>query len=814
MQKIAALAMSSLPPSADKLYDYYIPTHLEPLVEVGTRVVAPFGGGDRHTRAIVVSISNESERRILKTIATVIDGGVPLEDEFLRLADFLKSRYFCNLYDATSAMLPSGLNVTLVRTIEVFGELYDEATKKEKEVYDFIKEKKYTTMFTLEKTFSKSVGKILDILSEKEAIKITDEFKKTVPDKLVKIIKLELPLDELLEKITFYQDKKPIWCEVLTTLKDQGELSQTELIYLTGVTLPTLVTLKKKGYISFKSEVSLRKPDFKKLKRIDEIVLNEAQTVTYNEISEYFDNEYKSALLFGITGSGKTLIYIKLALDAIRDNKGVIVMVPEISLTAQMLTRFYQIFGEKIAVIHSGLSMGERLDEYKRIKSGAATVVIGTRSAVFSPVQNLGLIVIDEEQEHTYKSESSPRYNTKEVAAFRAKENNAHLLMSSATPSVEMTYLAKSGKIGFFTLNERYNSQSLPEVITVDMRDEIKKGNTTCISQTLANEIEKNIKRKEQSIIFINRRGYNTNVSCRNCGHVAICPNCGIALTYHTKSNRMLCHYCNYSTIKPENCPSCNSDDFKYVGIGTQKVEAEIKELLPEARIVRMDADTTTRKNSHSKIIEDFMANKYDVLVGTQMVTKGLDFNNVTLAAIVSADLSLYSDDFRANETTFSLVTQLIGRSGRADKKGRAIIQTYNPNNKILNLAFSQNYMDFYNDEIKLRKAFLFPPFCDICQVLFESTDEEKGMFAAKWFVWYLNDFAKKNYNGVFYKGFGPCPAILPRLNNKYRFKVIIKCKNNNGFRSLLAETVKEFYADSRLRQTKATITFNPEFIC
>ncbi|MCL2222351.1 MAG: primosomal protein N' [Oscillospiraceae bacterium] len=512
-------------------------------------------------------------------------------------------------------------------------------------------------------------------------------------------------------------------------------------------------------------------------------------------------NKPKAALLYGVTGSGKTIVYIKLIEAVLAAQKTAIVLVPEIALTPQTVFIFQSHFGDEVAVLHSALGAGERFTEWKRIRDGKVRVVVGTRSAVFAPLKDIGLIVIDEEQEHTYKSDSSPRYHAREIAKYRVTRTNGLLLLASATPSIESMYAAKTGKYSLFRLENRFNNQSLPSVFIVDLKKELKAGNGGSISSVLREELQKNLNNGEQSILFLNRRGASPIVTCGECGYTYKCRDCSVSMAYHATGRRLMCHYCGYYIHNPTVCPEC-SGKLNYIGIGTQKVESELKELFPDVSIIRMDADTTTRKDSHDKLLSAFREKKAEILIGTQMVTKGLDFENVTLVGVLSADLSLYISDYRAGEKTFSLITQVVGRSGRGEKPGRAVIQTFTPENKVITLAAQQDYDGFYENEIELRKALNSPPLTDLIGLSVIGTDEINVIKACAHLRMVL-DVYFRNERGV--KILGPAPAIVSKIKNKFRYKLVLNCKNSKKVRTTIAYIIREF---SKIKGIKAITVY------
>ena len=543
--------------------------------------------------------------------------------------------------------------------------------------------------------------------------------------------------------------------------------------------------------------------------RLSDIVFSPLQQRTYDGIKALMESgEPKCALLHGVTGSGKTSVFIKLIEHARDTGKTAILLIPEISLTPQTVGKFQSLFGNTVAIIHSGLSLGQRADEYKRIRRGEAKIVIGTRSAVFAPLKNIGIIVIDEEGEHTYKSEMSPRYHARDVAKQRCFHHKALLLLASATPSFDSYTNALNGRYSLFEMNERYSNAVLPDVRMIDMRVEAENGNRGNFSEELLCELKYNLERGEQSMLLLNRRGYHTYANCISCGAVVECPNCGIPLTYHKINDSVICHICGFHKKNERKCERCGSSFIYQSGTGTQRIEDEIKEYFPSARVLRMDADTTMSKFSYEKRFKEFRNNEYDIMVGTQMIAKGLDFENVTLVGVLLIDRSLYAGDYLGYEKTFSLVTQVVGRAGRGAKKGRAYIQTFSPDHYVLELAAQQNYKEFYEQESSVRKALIFPPYCDICLIGFTSLNEQALKRAAEKFL----DMLKAQTVGA-----KDMPVIMlgpttgGRINNTYRAKIIIKCRNNKAFRDMLRQVMTSAYKDADFKDVSFYADFNGE---
>ncbi len=614
------------------------------------------------------------------------------------------------------------------------------------------------------------------------------------------------------ENADIAQKLTPKQQSVVNLLADVGAAEVNEICEFCSVGKGVLDNLVKYGICEYYKKEVFRNPYGNADSLVDrkDIVLSAEQEKAFLTYSDMLKNGGGTGLLYGVTGSGKTQVYLKLIDEAVDMGKDVIVMVPEISLTPQALSIFHKRYGKKVAVFHSGLSLGERNDEYKRADCGEAKIVIGTRSAVFAPLHNLGLIVIDEEQEHTYKSERTPKYNAADAANFRCKYNKALLLLTSATPSVESYSAAVNGKYKLCELNERYGKSTLPQVITVDMKAEIKGGNKTPVSNTLKNLLEETLEKKKQAILLINRRGYNTFIACNDCGHVITCPNCSISLTYHSYNNSLMCHYCGYSKPLDNVCTECGSKNIRYSGYGTQRIEDEIERLFPQARIIRMDADTTSAKFSHQRIFDAFSNGEYDILIGTQMVAKGLDFPNVELVGVVNADNSLYDENYTANERSFDLITQVVGRSGRRNASGKAVIQTINPNNEIIEFASRQDYKAFYESEINLRKLLTYPPFCDIYSVSFTSEDENKSALCAKEFFDIFVELNKTEYKNEKFIVLGPSPAKISKISNNYRHRLAIKCKNSKSVRRMLNDILQKIAKMKEYKEVTVGIDLNP----
>lgn len=818
MLKIAKVAVEGTLYHFDMEFDYIIPENIDTNNLVGSRVLVPFGLGNKKKHGVVFEVVSGKLDEKIKPIYAVLDKAPLLSVEMISLARWMKKRYYCTLFDAVKTMFPSGINRKLVNYYKLsdninFLEKFDlndieiniiEILKKKDKFISYKKLQLETSVDNLDKILLR-LKKLGIILQKEDSInKVSDASIKMVSvTDIGKVKNLNL-------KLTQKQKK------VYDAIKACSEISVKEVCYYTGVTTSVVDSLVKKGIVYYFENQVYRNPykNIEKLYNKEDILLSDEQKTSFNNLyKEYTSGKASVSLLYGVTGSGKTAVFMKLIEAVRKDKKGIIVMVPEIALTSSLIRQFHQRFGEKVAVFHSGLSVGERADEWKRVKNGDADIAIGTRSAVFAPFENLGLIIMDEEQEYTYKSDSSPRFHARDIAKFRCKQNNTLLVLASATPSIESYYMALNGRYSLNTISRRYGQANLPKVKIVDLNEEINKGNNSAFSEILIKELVENLQNHKQSIILMNRRGYNTFASCRACNEVLTCPNCSISLTYHSANGRLMCHYCGYSVEFTDECPNCHEHEIRYLGFGTQKIEEDLQKVVPEARILRMDADTTMAKFSHDRKFRLFSEGKYDIMIGTQMVAKGLDFDNVTLVGVLSADQSLYNNDFRSYERTFSLLTQVVGRAGRGNYAGRAIIQTYTPENSVISLAAQQNYDEFYNSEIKMRKAMIYPPFVDLCVICFSGKNQERILSAAKDFFNMLRKLASKDYSELPLRVLEPSQTTIIKLNNKYRYKLIIKFRNSRRFQELISRLLVWFEKDKKYSEVSVYVDVNPDMI-
>ena len=731
---VAKIAVAAATYWVDRPYDYLIPEELRDKAVPGVRVYVPFSRGNRRSEGVILALSDHSDYEKLKPITAVLDDEPVLSPEQIKLALFMRERFFCTVYSAIKAMLPAGL-------------WFD------------------------------------------------GEGRRKIGDKTIEMARLCLPPEDASIIAANKRLRSPQQANLLDLLCSFECLPSRELLNFTGASRQSLKALVNAGLVELYQRESFRRPEIHLGEKLPLPVLNQEQQEAFAGINALAQSgQSAAALLFGVTGSGKTSVYIHLIMEQLNRGKSAILLVPEIALTPQMIQTFSSHFGDDVAVLHSSLSVGERYDEWKRIRSGKARLAIGTRSAVFAPCENLGLIIIDEEQEETYKSENSPRYNARDIAKYRCARSGALLLLGSATPDIVSMYKAQTGQYSYFTLKNRYNDQLLPRVEIVDMKRELRRGNGGNISEKLREELTANIDRGEQSILFINRRGANKLISCGDCGYTYKCPRCSVSLTYHSNNRRLMCHYCGFSQWIDDACPDCGGT-LQFVGAGTQMIEQELEQLFPGVEIMRMDTDSVTPVGSHEELFARFRKERVPIMVGTQMVTKGLNFENVTLVGVISADQSLYAGTYRAGERAFSLMTQVVGRSGRGAKPGRAIIQTFTPDNEIIRQAARQDYEDFYRSELELRRLQNTPPFSELMAITASGQVEEHVMAACRYIKTWLDKTAGKDGGALI---LGPSPLPVVRVNNRYRYRVTICGKGSQSIRALVARIVMDCSVDKR----------------
>ncbi|MBR2010129.1 MAG: primosomal protein N' [Clostridia bacterium] len=821
MSSYARVRLLDAPRFLDKEYDYSIPSALEGEVAAGSFVTVPFGGGNRRHMGLVVDIAADTVHDAVKPIFSVTTPRISLTEEMLGLVCFLREITLCATGDAVHAMIPSGAFSGLVEYYRPTGTVPRDVSKLSPEetfVLSHLSRIGGAGIDTLSSRFGGDVELHLKRLLRMGLVVREFEQKRAMGEKqkvtyaLTQDAKRTAPTEGSEKKLRLGQKQRAALELLLSGEQTAEQLREA------GFSKPVLDALVEKGLVLRRAERVWRNsyetvseqgglsPDFS---------LNEEQAEAFATLKQLSgDGKAHAVLLHGVTGSGKTPMMLKAIDHMLSCGKGVIVLLPEIALTPQTLSIFCSRYGRRVAVMHSALSAGERLDTYYRILEGEADVVVGTRSAVFAPVKSLGLIVIDEEHEHTYKSDMNPKYHARDVARWRCAKNNAMLLLCSATPSLESYKRALEGRYTLLKLKHRHAGAKLPTVKIADMRDEAREGNISPIGRELREILKENTAAGNQSILFLNRRGYNHVVSCRSCGEALTCPSCSVTLTYHTKGHTydegyLLCHFCGRKKPLPTACPSCGSVHLARMGYGTQRVEQELGALLPGKKILRMDTDTTGARFSYDEMLGAFRRHEADVLLGTQMVTKGHDFPDVTLVGVLMADASLYLDDYRAAERTFSMLTQVIGRAGRARKEGIAVIQTSNPDHEVIRLACRQDYEAFYEREIRLRRALVFPPFCDIALLTLSHTDERKLLPAAKALSDEIAGLIAADYRDVQILAFGPFEAPVYRADGKFRMRMVIKCALNRRTREMFGVLLDTF-GKQKPQTPLLTVDFNP----
>ena len=808
------VAVSAAPYSIDKPYSYLVPESLAAAAVPGVRVMVPFGRSNKESEGLILARVQEPKLPGSKALRQVLDPEPVLDKVGIDLALWMRGRYFCTVFEAVKTILPAGLWYGLREIWSLAME--PEAARSAAvdipgawQVLDLLeKQGGKADIRVLRDALGDGAEKPLRAMKKAEILACETDAKRKIADKSHRMVELAVNTEDAYALTEPKRRSAPARYEVVNFLATAGRTPAAEVSYYTGASARTLKTMEKAGLIAFSEEEELRVPSLDDVKPGPEIVLNEEQQRAFEEILGRVQAAKPSVtLLHGVTGSGKTQVYLRLVQETLALGRTAMVLVPEIVLTPQMMRKFSSYFGNRVAMLHSSLKMTERYDQWKRIRRGEVDVVLGTRSALFAPLKNLGLIVMDEEQEGSYQSENVPRYDAREVAKYLCVREKAALVFGSATPTVETAWAAEQGSYQKALLRRRYNENALPEVLIADLRQEILNGNPGLISTPLRQELEKNLAAGEQSILFLNRRGSSRMLLCGECGYVPQCPRCSTAMTYHSANGRLMCHYCGHSEPAADTCPECGGW-MKHVGAGTQKVEEELRELFPEAGILRMDADTTA--GGHEEILQTFERERVPILLGTQMVAKGLDFENVTLVGVLSADISLYVDNYRAAERTFSLLTQVVGRAGRGGKTGRAVIQTYTPGNDVIRCAARQDYDAFYESEIRMRRLRRYPPFADLFTVTVSGTEEGRVLRAAVSVRETLRQLCRRPELAAGEpEVLGPAPAPVVKVNNRFRYRCTLVEKNDKATREMLAWLQKDFAKDSTNRGMNLFVDHN-----
>ena len=801
---IARVAVSPVPFAADKLYSYLVPDALLGAAEEGKRVLVPFGRGNRRSEGFLMELRREEVSSPLKPIDSVLDDAPLLDGKDIRLARWMKARYFCTYYDALKTLLPVGV---WLRSREVWR--LNEAVSAEEALSSAAPDSTEETLLravlsakelerpALDEIGGEKTAKALRALEQCGLLVCETTMKQRLGDKTVRMASLCVSAEEALAAVEPKRRSAPVRYAVIELLSREGTLSAQEISYYTGATMQTLRGLEKSGLITLSEREALRVSSAEEGAEMSEpAALNAEQQAAFDGLCPLLDREGgAAALLYGVTASGKTQVYLKLIAEALARGRTAMLFVPEIALTPQMMRRFTARFGADVVMLHSGLPLTERYDQWKRIRRGEVRVVLGTRSAVFAPLPDLGLIIIDEEQEGSYQSENPPRYHARDIAQFRCAQRGALMLLGSATPTVETAYYAKKGRYQVFSLHRRFNDLPLPRVLLADMKDELRQGNESAIGSTLRAELAKNLVRGEQSILFLNRRGSARMLLCGECGYVPQCPRCSVPMTYHSANERLMCHYCGHSEPVMERCGECGGL-MKRVGAGTQRVEQELSALFPEAKVLRMDADTVNAARSHETLLREFEEKNIPILLGTQMVAKGLDFERVTLVGVLDADLSLYAQNYHAAERTYSLLAQVVGRAGRGAREGRAVIQTYHPENEVIRAAARQDYGAFYRSELRMRRLRRYPPFADLYTLTVSGSEEHRVIAAACTLRDALRaETSHEPLRSLETEVLGPAGAPVVKVNNRYRYCVYLCGKSDNALRRTVSEYLLAFYA-------------------
>ena len=811
---IAKIAVSAANFAIDKPYSYSVSDELQ--LVPGMRVIVPFGRSNRATEGVVLAVE-EGSAEGLKPVLQVMDETPVLSANMLRLASFLRERCFCTFFDAIRVMLPAGLWFQSKDTYA----LSDDRSWQEKKFRQPDAKLLLDTMLSCggsaegsvlrqivsdEERFDKAISYLL---GKKWIIAQRNYLRKTA-DKQQQIATLAAPAEEVLAFASTRSKAAAMQKSVLELMCSIGSAPVKDICYFTGAKPATVRRLADMGYITLTEEEVLRCREIIPTKLNGPLILNEEQQAAYEGLSAQMESDTPgTALLYGVTGSGKTSVYIELIEKCIRSGKQAILLVPEIALTPQLLGLMAAYFGDKVAVLHSSLAATERYDQWKRVRSGDAKLVVGTRSAVFAPCPDLGLIILDEEQEHSYNSENTPRYHAREVALWRGIKEKALVLLGSATPSVESMYYAKSGVYKLYRMQNRFGGRKLPEVDIVDMREDMKLGNDSALSYALQDALWDTHQAGKQAILFLNRRGNSRAMVCVDCRESPECPRCSARLTYHSANRRLMCHYCGHSIPVPGRCPTCGGP-LKTIGTGTQKVQQELTDRFGDMKVERMDADTVSASNTHEMILERFQKERIPVLIGTQMVAKGLNLPDVTLVGALDGDLGLYNDSYRAAETTFNMLTQVVGRAGRGDTAGRAMIQTFLPNHSVITLAAKQDYDGFYDLEIGLRKQLHNPPFGDFAVITLTGQEEARVLHgAAKLKTSLQNLLQQPQYKEENCTVLGPAPCPVPKINYNYRYRLTLRCKMTKPLRLLLAHLLRQFSQDRENRGVTAFVDVN-----
>ncbi len=793
--------------AVDRVFDYEIPPELLNRVIPGTRVIIPFSQNNAEKEGFVLRVKETTSAKRIKKIIGISSDELAFKPDMVELIEYMHTRYLSTYIELIHTIIPTGTGLKTVEWIILCDEEQFGKSDRDTKILEILNENGGgADIYSLMSYFDTDIRPRLSQLEKKNAIKREFQHSRNIKKHKIRAVRLSVSDNEADEYSGKTRSK--IQKCMISMLRDNEFISTADIVRFSMGNYSALSALNKNGIVEF-FDIALERRVYDDVTSlVTPPEPTQEQKNALSTITEHLDQkENRNILLHGVTGSGKTEVFLRAIEHTVNMGRSALVLVPEISLTPQMVSRFVSRFGERIAILHSGLSLGERYDQWSRIMNNEADIVIGARSAVFAPLSDIGIIIIDEEHSETYKSEMSPRYHAREVAIERAKMSGAVTLLASATPSIESYTNALSGKFKLIEMHKRYNEASMPEIKIVDMRKELETGNKSMFSKQLYEAVKENIKNGEQTILFMNRRGFSTFVSCRKCGFVPQCTNCNISLTYHSYDNSLKCHYCGHKQPNYTECPLCGSKYIRYFGGGTQKIEDEVKRLFPGASVLRLDADVTTRKNSHKQILESFANDKIDILIGTQMVSKGLDFSNVTLVGVMSADTMLHINDFRSGERTFDILEQVSGRAGRGTKNGRAIIQTYNPENFAIDLVKTHDYRSFYLKTVSERRAMWYPPYSEMICIRFSGDDNDITRKSAFLFRDAFGDIDKIPEKLAI---LGPIPSGVSRIKGKYRWQILLKCENADLFNERIIAATDTVKNENVFKDVQIQIDKNP----
>lgn len=814
VKQYAKVILSTVNQEIDRIFDYAVPLEMQSQIEIGARVLVPFGVRNNKIEGYVMEITDTTEVQLhkIKFILSLLDEGKPMfTKEMITLAYWMKEKYFSLMSQCLQTMMPAGIKTKSQWSVCLNADNLNQTfNENEKKAVEYLAQcGGITEKSNFMDLLADCAEAVLTSLKNKNVIKLKQ---KTTQSKYLKTIKLyslnkESPAFEVEKELIEKNKRLESQRKIIEFLSDEKSRTAQEIVFALQISEYPLKSLLKKGFIQVK-ELEQRSSVISDTgEKTQPFVLTREQQIAVDSIKEEDCKEKKRpVLIHGVTGSGKTEIYMQVIDDIIKKGKQAIVLVPEISLTPQTVNRFVERFGNQVSVTHSRMSNGERYDQWKKARDKEISIMIGPRSALFAPFPNLGVVIIDEEHETSYRSDVSPKYDAREVAAKLCEITGSLLLLGSATPDIITYYKAKMGEFVLVSLKQRAKESQLPQVEIVDMRAELEEGNYSVFSKKLHEAVEETICAGNQTMLFINRRGFSTFVSCRQCGHVMTCDDCNISYTYHSYSNELICHYCGKRIKNPSLCPACGSKYIKYFGTGTQKIEEEANKLFPKAAVLRMDFDTTTKKNGHEKILNQFRKGKANLLIGTQMIAKGHDFPKVTLVGVMAADLSLNSGDFRAAEVTFQLITQVAGRAGRDKLKGKVLIQTYQPENSCIQMAAKQDYEAFYESEIKIRQQLEYPPFSHIFMVLMTGKNEKEVITSIHHLYEIMLYYNRKHK----FQLLGPSPAFVSKVKGEYRWRIVIKCAEDQRLKNYVLYCIEKLKKNGLSRNVYLNLTFNP----